>query len=158
MASTRAGFFVIAGTLFLLGACSRSELPDVYLLTGECKIEVSTPHDDAEILVDGILLGKGRVMTQVPCGAKQVKVKLEHYIPFEGIFPVDETKTLLVPVKLEPLPAHSNYALSDKLLQDIRAGKVAKGAVDGGASAPAAEGAEGGGAATEAAINWDDWS
>lgn len=158
MASTRRGqLFISLFALWGLGACSAAKLPEVYLLTGNCKVEVSTPHDQAEILVDGILIGRGRVKTSIPCGQKQVKVRLKHHKPFEGIFAADAAKTLLVPVKLELLPKRENYALSDKMLQDIRAGKLAKGAVEGGASAPAAAGG-GETGAVEAEINWDDWS
>ncbi len=144
--------------LLVLAACSpKNELPEVYLLTGNCKIEVSTPHDDADILVDGILVGRGRVSTRVPCGGKIVRVELKGYTPYRGNHVVDQSRTLLVPVKLEPMKKAEVYALSSKLLEDIRAGKVAKGAVEGGASAPAAAESSAVDGPTEE-INWDDWS
>lgn len=155
---SRFSLVVIAGFAFLLSSCAKKNLPEVYLLTGECQVEVSTPHVEAEILVDGIFIGKGRIKANAPCGQKQIKVRLDHHKPYEGIFVAEKTKTLLVPIKLEPMPKAEIYALSDKLLEDIKAGKIAKGAVEGGASAPASTtGAADEGAAQEE-INWDDWS
>ena len=159
MASTGSSSVILAAALLLLGACGgKKELPEVYLLTGKCKVEVSTPHDEAVILIDGIHVGHGRVSSNVPCGEKNVRVELQGYKPYRGYHKVDATRTLLVPVKLEPLKKSEVYALSDKVLEDIRAGKLAKGAVEGGASAPAAAEGEGGGGEAAAEINWEDWS
>lgn len=156
MASTGLKITLFASLAFLLGACgNHEELPDVYLLTGACKIEVSTPEEGTEILVDGILVGRGRVTTSLPCGQKLVEVKHQGYKPYRAYHQAIQAKTLLVPVKLEPLAKREVYALSDKVLEDIKAGKIAKGAVEGGASAAAAPEGE---AAVAEVINWDDWS
>jgi hypothetical protein len=141
-----------------LGACTgKKDLPQVYLLTGNCQIEVSTPHPEANVIVDGILIGQGRVSTSLPCGEKLVRVELKGYKPFRGFYTAESARKLLVPVKLEPLQVGEVYALSSQLIQDIREGKLAKGAVEGGASAAPPPDA-GGGAAVAEEINWDDWS
>jgi len=150
----------LAGVVILISSCGGKEkLPEVYLLTGECKIEVSTPHPKAEIFVDGIHLGRGRVSSDLPCGEKQVKVQLDGFVPYKGYHNVKESKTLLVPVQLKVQGSKEVYSLSEELIMDLQEGKVAQGAVAGGASKAAVEpGEEVKAGPTVEDINWDDWS
>lgn len=90
---------------------------------GECKVEIISKTRGAEILLDGILAGHNSVKASVPCGEKQVRVELHGYTPYLAYMPVTVDQPLKVTVELEHYKATPDYALSSRLIDQVRRGR-----------------------------------
>jgi len=115
---------IILGSL-LTGACSKKEeLPKGLFFSGPCKVEVKSTPSDSEIFLDGISVGKGEALVEIPCGEKQVMVKKSGYKPYYAYHPVDAQRALKVSVTLPHLSHGSkDFALSDEIVDQIREGQ-----------------------------------
>ncbi|MEO5668995.1 MAG: PEGA domain-containing protein [Bdellovibrionota bacterium] len=109
----------------LTGACSKKEeLPKGLFFSGNCKVEVKSQPEDAEIYLDGIEVGKGAVQVEIPCGEKQVMVDKHGFRPYYAYHIVDSKHTLKVSVSLSHLEhGGEDFALSNELIDQIHEGQ-----------------------------------
>lgn len=106
-----------------LASCSKhSKKNDTMLFYGECQVEVVTKTAGAEIFIDGIHVGEGEYKTQAPCGEKEITVLKEGFAPYRHYLPTSIAAPLKVTVELERLHHGDNYALSSKLVDQVRRG------------------------------------
>ena len=110
----------------LVSACSekahhKDELP---LFSGECRVEVISKTEDAEILVDGVAVGHEHVALEVPCGEKHILVERSGYVPYTHYLPANKGQPLIVHVELAKQKESEIEALSAALLEKARGPKI----------------------------------
>jgi len=129
----------------VLSSCSKkSHEEHVQMFFGECRLEVVSKTPDAEIMVDGVIVGKNNVSLEVPCGEKRIDVFHDGFVPFHKFYPVNKDQAVKVTVELEKAKKLKNEALSSELIDSLRV-KVAKKDPSATAGKPGgAEGATGG--------------
>jgi hypothetical protein len=144
--------------LLLLSGCSKGRHENqVQFYFGECRLEVVSKTEGAEIDVDGVPVShhESEVKLDVPCGEKRIDVVKEGYIPFHKFFPVDKGAPVKITVELEKSKPLKNEALSAELIDSLRVKTVAK--VETGDAAQAGADGAAGAASEKDTDNVDDW-
>jgi hypothetical protein len=117
-------FKIIVGFGILLAGCSQhTPIPEGLLLSGACKVEIHATPRSAEIVLDGIPLGKGQASVELPCGEKRLVIKQKGYVPYYSYHNVDKDQSLRIDVTLEPRNrARKDFAMSQEIVDQIREG------------------------------------
>lgn len=108
--------------LVLAASCTKEPLPELYLLQGNCEVQVKTDYKKSDIYVDGILIGHGESATKVPCGQKRIQVEAK------GRWTVDEYQTvtsklpLELTYKLEEMKPVKSWGMSSELIAQLKKG------------------------------------
>lgn len=119
----RGGMRIVLLGCLVLVACTKEKLPELYLLQGNCEVQVKTSEKDSDIYVDGILIGHGEASTKVPCGQKKIEVEapgkwvVEEYKVAEAKIPLELT------YKLVDRHEVKDWALSAELVAQLKKGQ-----------------------------------
>lgn len=106
----------------LLVSCTKEALPELYLLQGNCEVQVKTDYKKSDIYIDGILIGHGEASTKVPCGEKRIQVEAAGKWTIDEFQTVNSKVPLELSYKLKEMKSVKDWAMSSELIAQLKKG------------------------------------
>lgn len=108
--------------LVLLVSCTKDPLPELYLLQGNCEVQIKTDYKKSDIYVDGILIGHGEASTKVPCGQKRIQIEAKGKWTVEDFQTAAGKNPLELSYQLTDIKSVKNWAMSSELIAQLKKG------------------------------------